>query len=104
MDVGIYVRVNECECDKSTKGTYLAKALFDPTYKESFRYRHRGSLAYIGKEKAIAELPSITLMGYSTNFFWRCVYLGTHLSLRGKVSLCVDWMKAMIFGRDVGRF
>jgi len=91
----------------SQQGAYLAKVFQkndqeDKT--EPFRYHHRGSLAYIGKEEAAVELSKVSLMGYSVNFFWRAVYLGTHLSPRGQFSLFVDWCKAALFGRDVGRF
>ncbi|KAJ3025853.1 UNVERIFIED_CONTAM: NADH:ubiquinone oxidoreductase [Siphonaria sp. JEL0065] len=69
-----------------------------------FIYNHQGSLAYVGSDKAIADLPgNIRLSGVATYLFWRSAYLNNLFSLRNRVLVGFDWMKCKIFGRDIGR-
>lgn len=74
-----------------------------------FHYSHQGSLAYIGSDKAIADLPfplvhgNIASAGVATYLFWRSAYLSTLFSLRNRVLVGSDWLKTKIFGRDVSR-
>ncbi|QRW07442.1 NADH dehydrogenase [Ceratobasidium sp. AG-Ba] len=72
-----------------------------------FHYSHQGSLAYIGSEKAIADLPfmngNFASGGVATYLFWRSAYLSNLFSLRNRVLVLNDWLKVKIFGRDVSR-
>ncbi|KAF5381668.1 hypothetical protein D9615_005464 [Tricholomella constricta] len=72
-----------------------------------FHYSHQGSLAYIGSEKAIADLPfmngNIASGGMATYLFWRSAYLSTLFSLRNRTLVATDWLKVRLFGRDVAR-
>ncbi|PFH47039.1 hypothetical protein AMATHDRAFT_77394 [Amanita thiersii Skay4041] len=72
-----------------------------------FHYSHQGSLAYIGSEKAIADLPfmngNIASGGVATFLFWRSAYLSTLFSLRNRTLVATDWLKVKLFGRDVSR-
>ncbi|KAF9531311.1 pyridine nucleotide-disulfide oxidoreductase-domain-containing protein [Crepidotus variabilis] len=72
-----------------------------------FHYSHQGSLAYIGSEKAIADLPfmdgNIATGGVATYLFWRSAYLSTLFSLRNRTLVATDWLKVKLFGRDVSR-
>ncbi|KAL0958838.1 hypothetical protein HGRIS_014155 [Hohenbuehelia grisea] len=72
-----------------------------------FHYSHQGSLAYIGSEKAIADLPfmngNFASGGVATFLFWRSAYMSTLFSLRNRTLVANDWMKVKLFGRDVSR-
>ena len=72
-----------------------------------FEYSHQGSLAYIGSDKAVADISwlrgNIASGGAWTYIFWRSAYLSMCFSTRNRVLVCVDWMKAKLFGRDVSR-
>ncbi|KAF5340412.1 hypothetical protein D9611_007859 [Ephemerocybe angulata] len=72
-----------------------------------FSYSHQGTLAYIGSEKAIADLPfmngNIASGGVATYLFWRSAYLSTLFSLRNRTLVATDWLKVKLFGRDVSR-
>jgi NADH:ubiquinone reductase (non-electrogenic) len=72
-----------------------------------FRYSHQGSLAYIGSEKAVADVPwfngNIASGGGLTYLFWRSAYLSMCFSTRNRVLVAVDWLKSKAFGRDVSR-
>ncbi|KAH7926603.1 NDE2, mitochondrial external NADH dehydrogenase [Leucogyrophana mollusca] len=72
-----------------------------------FHYSHQGSLAYIGSDKAIADLPIFgrewASGGVATFLFWRSAYLSTLFSLRNRTLVASDWMRVKLFGRDVSR-
>ncbi|KEQ64787.1 external NADH-ubiquinone oxidoreductase-like protein [Aureobasidium melanogenum CBS 110374] len=72
-----------------------------------FEYSHQGSLAYIGSEKAVADISwltgNIATGGTVTYFFWRSAYLSMCFSTRNRVLVLLDWIKAKTFGRDVSR-
>ncbi|KAL9035047.1 MAG: hypothetical protein Q9214_006767 [Letrouitia sp. 1 TL-2023] len=72
-----------------------------------FEYSHQGSLAYIGSERAVADISWVSgnfaSGGTMTYLFWRSAYLSMCFSTRNRVLVCVDWLKAKLFGRDVSR-
>jgi NADH:ubiquinone reductase (non-electrogenic) len=72
-----------------------------------FHYSHQGSLAYIGSEKAIADLEffhhKFASGGVATFLFWRSAYFSTLFSLRNRVLVGTDWLKVKLFGRDLVR-
>ena len=68
-----------------------------------FAYSHQGSLAYIGSDKAIADIPllngNVASGGTATFLFWRSAYLSNLFSLRNRSLVILDWLKVKIFGR-----
>lgn len=74
---------------------------------QPFHYSHEGSLAYIGSDKAIADLPflngNFATGGFATFLFWRSAYISTLFSLRNRCLVIADWSKKVLFGRDIGR-
>ncbi|TFY65981.1 hypothetical protein EVG20_g5109 [Dentipellis fragilis] len=72
-----------------------------------FHYSHQGSLAYIGSDRAIADIMffnfTIASSGVATYLFWRSAYISTLFSLRNRVLVANDWLKTRIFGRDLAR-
>ncbi|ODO10485.1 hypothetical protein I350_01080 [Cryptococcus amylolentus CBS 6273] len=72
-----------------------------------FQYSHQGSLAYIGSEKAIADLRlfgmNIASGGNAAFLFWRSAYVSTLFSVRNRTLVVADWLKVKVFGRDVSR-
>lgn len=72
-----------------------------------FHYSHQGSLAYIGSEKAIADLPffngNFASGGVATFLFWRSAYVSTLFSVRNRFLVLNDWLKVKLFGRDTSR-
>jgi NADH:ubiquinone reductase (non-electrogenic) len=89
------------------QGKYLARALTARARKkpvEPFEYRHLGMLAYIGSNRALADLQSVKGRGWSTWLFWRSAYLSRIVSVKNKVLVLFDWIKAQVFGRDTSQF
>ncbi len=89
------------------EGYYLARFIARTRRGKStapFRYHHLGMLAYVGSNRALADLSSIKGRGLATWIFWRSAYLTKLVSLKNKVLVIFDWTKAIVFGRDISRF
>lgn len=69
-----------------------------------FEYHHLGMLAYIGGNRALADLTSVKGHGIAAWLFWRSAYLTRLVSLRNKILVLFDWCKTFFFGRDISRF
>jgi len=72
-----------------------------------FHYSHQGSLAYIGSERAVADVSwfngNLASGGKLTYLFWRSAYLSMCFSTRNRVLVALDWVKGKVYGRDVSR-
>ncbi|CCD26474.1 NADH-ubiquinone reductase (H(+)-translocating) NDE1 NDAI_0H03010 [Naumovozyma dairenensis CBS 421] len=75
-----------------------------PSTIEDFKYNHLGALAYIGSEKAIADLSLGSSKYYSTGsftfLFYKSAYLAMCLSFRNRILVALDWLKVSLLGRD----
>lgn len=79
--------------------------LFQENGIKPFKYIHLGALAYLGAEKAIANITYGSRSFYSgggifTFFVWRVLYVSMILSVRSRFKVVADWMKISFFGRD----
>jgi NADH:ubiquinone reductase (non-electrogenic) len=89
------------------QGKYLAKALTRRARNlpvEPFHYKHLGMLAYIGSNRALADLQNFKGRGWATWLFWRSAYLSRIVSMKNKFSVMTDWVRAKLFGRDISQF
>ncbi|QPG75901.1 hypothetical protein FOA43_003287 [Brettanomyces nanus] len=73
-----------------------------------FKYRHQGSLAYIGSDRAVADLSwgswsTVALGGSLTFLFWRTAYVSMLLGMKNKILVVTDWVKVAMFGRDCSK-
>eukprot|EP00316_Scyphosphaera_apsteinii_P000599 CAMPEP_0119323262 /NCGR_PEP_ID=MMETSP1333-20130426/60395_1 /TAXON_ID=418940 /ORGANISM="Scyphosphaera apsteinii, Strain RCC1455" /LENGTH=557 /DNA_ID=CAMNT_0007330663 /DNA_START=115 /DNA_END=1788 /DNA_ORIENTATION=- len=102
------------------QGGFLA-AQFNGETKSDFKYFHKGSMAYIGRDKAAAQvsmlkslLPGplqglpllgddIIITGKLAEIVWKFLYLDMQISNRNKLQVGFDWLKADLFGRDTSR-
>ena len=69
-----------------------------------FRYHDLGMLAYIGRRRALADLPRVKGKGFNAFLFWRSAYLTRLVSIKNKILVLFDWIKTSIFGRDISSF
>jgi len=86
------------------QGAYLAKELNKTDGKqqpEPFKYKHLGSFAYIGHHNAVADIPGFSGGGVGVWWMWRSIYLNKQFSWKNKFLVSVDWMKSILFGRDI---
>lgn len=79
--------------------------LFEEKHFKPFKYVHLGALAYLGAEKAIANITYgkynlYTGGGALTFYIWRATYLSMLLSARTKFKVAMDWVKLAFFKRD----
>lgn len=79
--------------------------LFEENGFKPFNYIHYGALAYLGAEKAIANITYgkrsfYTGGGLITFYIWRILYLAMILSARSRFKVIGDWTKLAFFKRD----
>jgi len=63
-----------------------------------FRYRHAGSLAQIGKRKAVIEFGAIKLRGTIAWWIWGIAHIYFLIGLRNRLSVAISWL--WIHARD----
>jgi NADH dehydrogenase len=57
-----------------------------------FRYRDRGTLATVGRNRAVADIGRIHLHGFPAWAVWMTVHLRSILGVRNKLAVLLDWM------------
>jgi NADH dehydrogenase len=57
-----------------------------------FRYRNLGSLATIGRNKAVADLPKMKLQGFFAWLLWLIVHLKGILGIKNKIFILINWI------------
>jgi len=57
-----------------------------------FAYFNKGSMATIGRNKAVVELPSFKFQGIFAWFVWTFVHLLAIVGFRNKIMVFLDWM------------
>nr|GMD86396.1 internal alternative NAD(P)H-ubiquinone oxidoreductase A1, mitochondrial-like [Ipomoea batatas] len=79
-------------------------ALGDP-----FVYNHLGSMASVGRYKALVDLrqskgaEGVSMAGFVSWLIWRSAYLTRVLSWRNRFYVAVNWATTLVFGRDNSR-
>lgn len=56
-----------------------------------FEYKNLGSMATIGRNKAVADIFGMKLTGFIAWFLWMGVHLMSILGVRNKIATVVDW-------------
>ncbi|KAJ2830047.1 hypothetical protein IWW50_000513, partial [Coemansia erecta] len=71
-----------------------------------FTYHHRGTLAYLGRAAAadFGEGKAYKGSNLAAMYMWRSVYWSQQVSLRTRFVLMMDWVKELLFGRDLSKF
>lgn len=59
---------------------------------EEYEYEDRGSLATIGKHRAVVDLPFVKFQGLFAWYFWMFLHLMLILSVRNKLAVFFNWM------------
>ncbi|CAK4350434.1 unnamed protein product [Aphanomyces euteiches] len=89
------------------QGKYLARLtnagrLHDVEHAEPFHWKDYGSLAFIGADEAVANLPGIgILQGILTGLLWRGFETSGQQSIRNRVAVASDQVRSKLFGRGV---
>lgn len=64
-----------------------------------FQYKDKGTMAIIGVNKAVADLPGLHFKGFIAYFLWLVVHLFSLMRYRNQVKTFYNWMVAF-FTRD----
>lgn len=72
----------------------LAKNLNDGEFKTPFRYKDKGSMATVGRNRAVADLNHVQLSGFPAWFCWMFVHLISILGMRNKFTVLINWIWA----------
>ena len=68
----------------------------------AFAYRHRGSLATIGRKSAVADFGFVKLWGAPAWWLWGLVHVGFLVGLRNRAATMVNWFWAYLtFGGGI---
>ncbi|MDQ1805585.1 NAD(P)/FAD-dependent oxidoreductase [Chryseobacterium sp. CKR4-1] len=59
---------------------------------KEYEYKDKGSLATIGKHRAVVDLPFIKFQGFLAWYFWMFLHLMLILSVRNKLAVFFNWM------------
>ena len=71
---------------------------------EAFSYKHKGSLAYIGEDAAVADIPGFAILrGVFAGLVWKSFETWSQVSLRNQALVFADLLRTKIFGRDLSR-
>ncbi len=63
-----------------------------------FEYKDKGSMATIGKHKAVVELPFMNFQGYFAWMVWMVLHLMLILSVRNKIAVFYNWAWSYLTG------
>lgn len=77
----------------------------------AFKFAYRGSLAFLGDGKGVAEIrgiwdhypgsKSLVIEGAGAFAIWRSLYFSKLMSGRNQAQVAFDWTKTFVFGRDI---
>jgi len=62
-----------------------------------FEYYDKGSMATVGKHKAIVDLPNFSFKGRLAWFFWMFLHLMLILSVKNKFPIFINWMMSYFY-------
>lgn len=62
-----------------------------------FTYHDKGSMATIGKNKAVADLKKFSFTGFFAWLVWMFIHLISILGMRNKITVLSNWMWNYIF-------
>lgn len=81
------VAIQQGQCTaKNLESTVLSQPL------HPFKYKDKGSMATIGRNKAVADIGKIKLHGLSAWIIWMVIHLRSILGIKNKLIILLDWI------------
>lgn len=74
------------------------RALWSGRALRPFEYKDKGTMATVGKHKAVVELPNFKFQGYFAWMVWMALHLMLILSVRNKIAVFFNWAWRYITG------
>lgn len=84
------------------EGRYIASILKNFTPKEQrkpFSYFDKGSMATIGKAKAIAMVGKLQFTGIVAWGMWALIHILYLIGFRNRLAVALEWLAATLFGQ-----
>ncbi len=88
------------------QGKYVAKLISKNTPKgkrDPFKYIDKGTMATIGKSKAVLEFRQITMAGFPAWLAWCFIHLLFLVQFRNRVFILFDWLHSYLTGERGAR-
>jgi NADH dehydrogenase len=57
-----------------------------------YEYHDKGSMATVGKHKAVADLPLVSFQGFFAWFIWMALHLVLLMGMKNKIFVFIDWV------------
>ncbi len=73
------------------EGRFVARCLNRGDWSSPFRYSDRGSMATIGRNKAVADIRGLRLKGWAGWMAWMFIHLVSLMGMRSKLSVLLNW-------------
>ncbi len=70
----------------------LAKNLKSGSFDRPFRYKDKGTMATVGRNRAVCDLKYIHMYGRPAWFTWMLVHLMSLLGMRNKLTVLITWI------------
>lgn len=95
-----------------SQAQYLLQILRGKQSTQPYIFHNKGMMAYLGSFEGLFELKNprndksawAKLHGWKAWFLWRSAYLTKLGSWRLRLQVPLDWLKALVVGRDISRF
>ncbi|GAA5219723.1 NAD(P)/FAD-dependent oxidoreductase [Membranihabitans marinus] len=58
----------------------------------AFEYKDKGSMATVGKRRAVVDLPNVKFQGWFAWLTWMAVHFWLILSVKNKLTIFINWM------------
>jgi NADH dehydrogenase len=71
--------------------------------RERFTYRDKGSMATIGKSRAVAEIRTLRLTGRTAWIVWLVVHVYSLIGFRNRLTVLLTWVWSYMFSRREAR-
>ncbi len=76
------------------QGKFLAENFNRDRWDKPFSYKDKGSMATIGRNRAVADINKIHLNGFLAWMAWMFIHLISLLGMRSKLSVLINWIWA----------
>ncbi len=76
------------------QATLLARNLNDPGREQTFRYKDKGTMATVGRNRAVVDMKKLHFGGFVAWFMWMFVHLISILGMRNKITVLINWIWA----------
>ena len=67
--------------------------------RKPFRYSDKGTMATIGRFKAIGVVGNFELAGFTAWLFWSLIHLVYLIGYRSKILVAIEWIFAYFFNK-----